>query len=38
MDEKWEDIELYKFGRVNEFFYFEVRSFCWMYDKWKEER
>ena len=39
MDEKWEDIELYKFkGLANEFFYAEVRSFCWMFEKWKEKK
>ena len=37
MDEKWEDIELYKFkGLANEFFYAEVRSFQWMFEKWQE--
>ena len=37
MVEKWEDIELYKFkGLANEFFYAEVRSFQWMFEKWQE--
>lgn len=39
MDEEWEDIELYQFkGLANEFFYAEVRSYQWMYDKWKEKK
>ena len=36
-DEKWEDIPLYANEKIIEqFFYAEVRSFEWMYEKWKE--
>ena len=36
-DEKWEDIPLYANEEIIEqFFYAEIRSFEWMYEKWKE--
>ena len=41
MDKKedWEDIELYAATSLaNEFFYAEVRSFKWMFEKWKEKK
>jgi len=38
-DEKWEDIPLYANKEIIEqFFYAEVRSFEWMYEKWKEKK
>jgi len=37
--DEWEDIPLYEpKALANEFFYAEVRSFSWMYDKWKEKK
>ena len=41
MDKKedWEDINLYApTALANEFFYAEVRSFKWMFEKWKEKK
>ena len=36
-DERWEDIPLYANEEIIEqFFYAEIRSFEWMYEKWKE--
>ena len=36
-EEKWEDIPLYANEEIIEqFFYAEIRSFEWMYEKWKE--
>ena len=36
-DERWEYIPLYADKRIIEqFFYAEIRSFEWMYEKWKE--
>ena len=36
-DERWEDIPLYANKEIIEqFFYAEIRSFEWMYEKWKE--
>jgi len=36
-NEKWEDIPLYANEEIIEqFFYAEIRSFEWMYEKWKE--
>ena len=36
-DERWEDIPLYADKRIIEqFFYAEIISFEWMYEKWKE--
>ncbi len=35
--DEWEDIPLYEpKALANEFFYAEVRSYSWMYDKWEE--
>ena len=41
MDKKedWEDINLYApTALANEFFYAEIRSFQWMFEKWKEKK
>ena len=36
-DEEWEDIPLYANEKIIEqFFYAEIRSFKWMYEKWCE--
>ena len=36
-EENWEDIPLYANEEIIEqFFYAEIRSFEWMYEKWKE--
>ncbi len=36
-DDEWEDIPLYEpKALANQFFYAEVRSFAWMYERWEE--
>lgn len=37
-EEKWEDIPLYAHNDkiIEQFFYAEIRSFKWMYEKWCE--